>query len=508
MSTTEDVPRRSFLAGASATLAMSMAPGALRGGPAHPGEQSLLELSATEAVARMSRGDFTAERYAHALLDRCTAGQGLNAFISFEPERVLEEARQRDRERRAGARPGALFGLPVPIKDCVNTRDYPTTGGTPGLRHFRPSDDAPLIKALRRAGAIVLGKTNMHELGYGWTSNNEAYGPVRNPYDPARIPGGSSGGTAAAIAARMAPLGVAEDTNGSIRIPAALCGIVGLRPSTGRYPTQGCIPLSPVFDQVGPHARTVADLALFDAVIASERTPLPPTPLRGLRLGVVRDYWYRDLDPELERITASALARLQQAGVELVESEFPQLTNLHKSITGPIITHDVGPAIGSYLSEYHAGLDFEQLVSQASPGVRNDLRQVFPGGSDFVSDADYEVLVSSRVPELRRRYREYFARTGVAAIVFPATAVPAPPVGAEGAVSVGDRQIHLFTALARNITPTGSAAIPGLVLPAGLTSSGLPVAIELDGRAGMDRALLELGMSVEHLLGPLPPPRI
>ena len=508
MSTTEDVPRRSFLAGASATLAMSMAPGALRGGPAHPGEQSLLELSATEAVARMSRGDITAEHYAHALLDRCTAGQGLNAFISFEPERVLEEARQRDRERRAGARPGALFGLPVPIKDCVNTRDYPTTGGTPGLRHFRPSDDAPLIKALRRAGAIVLGKTNMHELGYGWTSNNEAYGPVRNPYDPARIPGGSSGGTAAAIAARMAPLGVAEDTNGSIRIPAALCGIVGLRPSTGRYPTQGCIPLSPVFDQVGPHARTVADLALFDAVIASERTPLQPTPLRGLRLGVVRDYWYRDLDPELERITASALARLQQAGVELVESEFPQLTNLHKSITGPIITHDVGPAIGSYLSEYHAGLDFEQLVSQASPGVRDDLRQVFPGGSDFVSDADYEVLVSSRVPELRRLYGEYFARTGVAAIVFPATAVPAPPVGAEGAVSVGDRQIHLFTALARNITPTGSAAIPGLVLPAGLTSSGLPVAIELDGRAGMDRALLELGMSVEHLLGPLPPPRI
>ena len=508
MSTTEDVPRRSFLAGASATLAMSMAPGALRGGPAHPGEQSLLELSATEAVARMSRGDITAEHYAHALLDRCTAGQGLNAFISFEPERVLEEARQRDRERRAGARPGALFGLPVPIKDCVNTRDYPTTGGTPGLRHFRPSDDAPLIKALRRAGAIVLGKTNMHELGYGWTSNNEAYGPVRNPYDPARIPGGSSGGTAAAIAARMAPLGVAEDTNGSIRIPAALCGIVGLRPSTGRYPTQGCIPLSPVFDQVGPHARTVADLALFDAVIASERTPLQPTPLRGLRLGVVRDYWYRDLDPELERITASALARLQQAGVELVESEFPQLANLHKSITGPIITHDVGPAIGSYLSEYHAGLDFEQLVSQASPGVRNDLRQVFPGGSDFVSDADYAVLVSSRVPELRRRYREYFARTGVAAIVFPATAVPAPPVGAEGAVTVGDRQIHLFTALARNITPTGSAAIPGLVLPAGLTSSGLPVAIELDGRAGMDRALLELGMSVEHLLGPLPPPRI
>jgi len=297
---------------------MSMAPGALRGGPARPVEQSLLELSATEAVARMSRGDISAEHYARALLERCAAGHALNAFISLEPGRVLEDARQRDRERRAGVRPGALFGLPVPIKDCVNTRDYPTTGGTPGLRHFRPSDDAPVVEALRRAGAIVLGKTNMHELGYGWTSNNEAYGPVRNPYDPTRIPGGSSGGTAAAIAARMAPLGVAEDTNGSIRIPAALCGIVGLRPSTGRYPTQGCIPLSPVFDQVGPHARSIADLALFDSVIANQRTPLQPKPVRGLRLGIVRDYWYRDLDPELERITAAALARLQESGVELV----------------------------------------------------------------------------------------------------------------------------------------------------------------------------------------------
>src|SRR5262249_9266698 len=240
---------------------------------------------------------------------------------------------------------------------------------------------------------------------YGWTSNNEDYGPVRKPYDSTRIPGGSSGGTAAAIAARMAPLGVAQDTNGSIRIPAALCGIVGFRPSTGRYPTQGCIPLSPVFDQVGPHARTVADVALFDSVIATARTPLQPKPLRGLRLGIVRDDWYRDLDPELERITAAALARLQAAGVELVESEFPQLANLHKSITGPVITHDVGPAIGSYLREYRAGLDFEQLVSQASPGIRNDLSQVFPGGSGFVPDADYDVLMWKREADLHRLAR-------------------------------------------------------------------------------------------------------
>ena len=504
MSNTEGLPRRSFLAGASATVAMGMLPPA----PRASGDGNLLDLSAVEAVVRMSRGDFSAEKYARVLLERCAAGHALNVFICLEPERVLEDARRCDRERRAGARPGALFGLPIPVKDCVNTRDYPTTAGTPGLRHFRPSEDAPLIQALRRSGAIVLGKTNMHELGYGWTSNNEAFGPVRNPYDPTRIPGGSSGGTAAAVAARMAPLGVAEDTNGSIRIPAALCGISGLRPTTGRYPTQGCVPLSPVLDQLGPHARTVADLALFDSAMSNDWQPLQPKPLRGLRLGVVRDYWYRDLDPELERVTNAALARLREAGVELVESQFPQLANVHELITTPLITHDVGPAIGRYLNDYRVGLNFEQLVSQASPGVRNDLRHVFPGGSDFVSDAAYDVLVNQKLPEFRRLYQDYFSRTGVAAIVFPATAVPALPVGAESDVTVRDRRVSLFTALARNITPTGSAAIPGLVLPAGLTSSGLPVALELDAPAGTDRALLALGMSVADALGPIPPPHI
>lgn len=492
MSIAEGYSRRSFLTGTSATIVMGVAPTTLRAVPAGPGADNLADLSAVEAVAQMSRGDISAEHYARALVARCTAGHALNTFVSFEPERVMQEARRCDSQRRAGVRPGALFGLPIPIKDCVNTRDYPTTAGTPGLRHFRPTDDAPLVKSLRQAGAIVLGKTNMHELGYGWTSNNESFGPVRNPYDATRIPGGSSGGAAASVAAHMAPLGVGADTNGSIRIPAALCGVAGLRPTTGRYPI----------------ARTIVDLALFDSVIANDWRPLQARPLRGLRLGVIRDYWYRDLDPELEHVTNSALERLREAGVEIVESEFPQLANLHESITTPVITHDVGPALGSYLKEYRVGLNFEQLVNQASPGVRDDLRQVLAGGTDFVSDGAYEIIVNKKLPELRRLYQDYFSRTGVAAIVFPATAVPALPVGAEGDVSIGNRRISLFTALARNITPTGSAAIPGLVLPAGLTASGLPVGIELDAPAGTDRALLALGMSVTEVLGAVPPPRI
>ncbi|MBV8974465.1 MAG: twin-arginine translocation signal domain-containing protein, partial [Sinobacteraceae bacterium] len=192
--------RRDFLS-AAVTLAGASAVGSAQP-PARRGGD-LIDRSALEAVAGISQGEFTSEEYAGALLARCAATRSLNAFITLEPDKVLEAARECDRKRRAGARPGALFGLPIPVKDSISTQEYPTTAGTPALRHFRPQRDASIVKALREAGALVLGKTNLHELSYGWTSNNAAFGAVRNPYDPTRIAGGSSGGSAAAVAARM-----------------------------------------------------------------------------------------------------------------------------------------------------------------------------------------------------------------------------------------------------------------------------------------------------------------
>src|SRR5580698_7153722 len=338
--------------------------------PAAAARPSLDDLSASEAVARMARGEVTCERYAQALLDRCGQQRSLNAFITLEPALVLEQARARDGERRAGAKPGALFGLPIPVKDSVNTRDYPTTGGTPALRTFRPQADAPVVAALKAAGAIVLGKTNLHELSFGWTSNNLAFGAVRNPYDRQRIPGGSSGGTAAAIAARLAPLGIAEDTEGSIRVPAAFCGIAGFRPTTGRYSTQGCVPISPLFDQVGPHARNVADLALFDSVAADDWQALSAPPLKGVRLGVVRDYWFTELDPEVLRLTDLALARLKEAGAQIVETQMPGLAQLIDLTTDDVQNHDVRSALPRYLAEYGTGLTLVELLERASPDIK------------------------------------------------------------------------------------------------------------------------------------------
>src|SRR5579863_7521031 len=190
-------------------------------------DHELLELHAHEAVGAIRRGDISAEHYAAALLRRCAAARPLNAFITLAPERVLEAARDCDRRRQAGAVLGPLHGLPIAIKDSINTHDYPTTAGTPALRQFRPAQDAPVVGALRAGGALILGKTNLHELSFGWTSANQAFGPVRNPYDVARIAGGSSGGSAAAVAARLTALALAADTEGSIRVPASLCGIAG-----------------------------------------------------------------------------------------------------------------------------------------------------------------------------------------------------------------------------------------------------------------------------------------
>lgn len=468
----------------------------------------LMELSAVNVVAKLRNGDVTAERYAAASLERCQQGKALNAFITLPQEQVLEAARAADRLRASGAKLGALHGLPIPVKDSVNTKDMPTTGGTPALRHFRPKEDAPIVRALRGAGAIILGKTNLHELSWGWTSNNLAFGAVHNPYDVLRIPGGSSGGTAVAVATRMAPLGIAEDTEGSIRVPAAMCGIAGFRPTTGRYISTGVVPISPLFDQVGPHARTVGDLALFDSVVTGDWSPRSATKLKGTKLGVGRNYWFSGLDGEVERVTNEALKKLQAAGAEIVEADVPELARLIELTTIPIELHDVRFALAKYLEQYGTGITFDQLISQASADIRRDFRDLLPGGKSFVGEAEYQVVGDQYLPKLKEVYRQYFARTGVAAIVFPATMVPPPLIGEDIDVSIGGKKVPFETAVSRNIAPGSTAGLPGLVLAAGMTPGGLPIALEFDGQAGRDRSLLALGLSIERVLGAVPAPKV
>jgi mandelamide amidase len=469
--------------------------------------QPYIEMSAVEAVAAMRNGEITAETYAGALLDRCQALADLNAFITPDRERVLEAARNADLRRAAGVTLGALHGLPLPVKDSIDTTDYRTTSGTNALREFRPARDAEVMRPLRAAGALVLGKTNIHEMSYGWTSNNAAFGPVHNPYDPSRIPGGSTGGTAAAVAARMAPAGLAEDTNGSIRIPAALSGIAGLRPTTGRWPQRGVMPITPLFDTVGPHARKVADLALLDTVVTGRQQLAPVRSLRGVRLGISPAYYLAGLHPETERVMQSALARLKEAGAEIVEAEVPDLADLVNAMNFQIQTYDSAPSMRAYLKEHGNYVTFEQLLDQMSPGIRS-IFQTFslPGGEYYPTREAYEKARSEVRPKLQETFRRYFRDNDLQALVFPSALCPATRIGEDAETEWGGEKKPIFLVYSRNVAPGNCASLPGLVLPGGLSSGGLPVGIEFDAPIGKDRELLGLGFALEQALGPIPAP--
>lgn len=462
---------------------------------------AMITMTAGEAVAAMREGRMRARDYAEALLGRAAECADLNAFLALDPDRVRAEADAADARVARGDDLGLLHGLPLPVKDSVVTAGQVTTAGTRALEHFVPARDAGIVTAIRAAGAHVLGKTNLHELSLGWTSTNLAYGAVRNPWDRARIPGGSSGGTAAAVAAGIAPLGIAEDTQGSIRVPAALCGIAGFRPTTGRYPSQGCAPITPLFDQVGPHARCVSDLVLFDAAITGEPAVLDPRPLAGVRLGLVRGYHFAGIDAGVATVIEAALVKLEAAGAVLVEADFPGLGELIGAITMIVQIHDVVPSLTRWLADEGAPVGFEALFARVSPDVAALInRFALPTSPEPIPEAAYHAARDVHLPALRAGMARWFSENRIDAMVLPTTMVPATPIGADSMVPIAGRQVPFPEAMGRNIATGSTAGLPGLVIPAGL-AGGLPVGIEFDGPAGSDRALLALGLAAEAVLG-------
>lgn len=452
-------------------------------------------------MTAMRAGDMSAEDYARALLGRAQQLEPLNAFRTLDREMVLEAARAADKLRESGGALRALHGLPIPVKDSINTRDLPTSNGTRALRGFRPREDAAVLKPLFAQGALLMGKTNLHEISRGWTCNNGAFGAVLNPYDPTRVPGGSSGGSAVAVAARMAPLAIAEDTLGSIRVPATMCGVAGLRPSFGRYPGAGIMSLSlDKFDQVGPLARCVTDLALFDAVVTGDPIPSTVTSLDGKRIGISPRYFLSNLDPEVERITMEALARLQDAGATVVQAEIPELAREALPIVTIIIASENVASISAFLAEQGTGLSFVDLLSQMSPNI-----QAVYAAAPAPSREELDLALRKRV-QLRAAVREYFEMHAIDVLAFPPVLAPAPPLGDNLEIQIGGAKVPIRTVMARNTALGSCASLASLVLPAGMTSRGLPVGLEFAAPPGSDRELLSLGLAIEKALGAIPGP--
>lgn len=455
---------------------------------------SLFDLSVVQAAAALRRGEITAESYAQALSARAEATAHLNIFMTRNPS-LAEQARGVDLARARGEPLGALAGVPLLIKDNIDSADWPTTAGTPALRDWRPAADAPVLRRLLDAGALVMGKANLQELALGITSNNRAFGPVHNPHAPELIAGGSSGGTAAGIAGGVAPGGLGTDTAGSIRIPASLCGVAGLRPSQGRYPQAGIVPLSHSRDTAGPMARTVADLALLDEVIAGEPAA-PPGALRAVRLGLPIQHFWDDLDPQTASVATTALERIRHAGAELVEIDVGAIVALAARIGRALTLYECVRDLDAYLAAAGAPVSAAEVVAGiASPDVAAAYSMA---GS--VSRETYLEARDTLRPELRRLYQDLFAASGVAALAFPATPLPARPIGEDETVELNGRRADTRSTYLRNTEPAALAGLPALCLPMGLTTQGLPVGLELDGPAGADGRLLGLGAAIEAVL--------
>jgi Asp-tRNA(Asn)/Glu-tRNA(Gln) amidotransferase A subunit family amidase len=469
--------------------------------------QDLTTLSASEAAAKIRKGEVTSEALTKALIDKAKAGKSLNAFITLDEAGALKAAKAADVAAKAKKWKGPLHGVPIVIKDNIHVAGLPNTAGTPGMKGFVPKANAPVVQKLVDAGAIVLGKTNMHELAFGITSNNAEFGAVGNPYDPKRIAGGSSGGNGAAIASRMAPAGLGSDTGGSVRIPAAVDGISGFRPTIGRYPPGGITPISHTRDTAGPMARTVADLILLDSVITGAKDKVVPAKLKGLRIGVPKCL-NDGVESETARLMAATLAKLKAAGVDLVVADIPGLMDLNKKVSFPIALYEVTVDLPAYAKKYGINLDFKGYAEKAaSPDVKGLFAALAKGKPPSIPKKVYQEAIKVHRAAMMKAYADYFSKHKVAAIVFPTVPLPAAPIGDDQETLLDGKKVPTFATFIRNTDPDSNAGIPGLSIPMGMTKDGLPVGLELDGPKGSDRKLLSIGMAVEKLLGPVPPPK-
>jgi indoleacetamide hydrolase len=469
--------------------------------------------SAGEIVAAIRAKKITATAVVKAAIERAEQLKDLNAFIFLNKDGALAAAAEIDE----GGKSGPLAGLPIVIKDNINTADMPTSGGTPALENALPGRNAPSMDRLFKAGAVIIGKTNLHELAFGITSTNLSSfaGPVKNPYDKSRIPGGSSGGTAAAIAAGIVTCGLGSDTGGSTRIPAALTGTVGLRPSVGNGGAQRryndanmVVPISHTRDTVGPMGRTVADVALLDSVITGTAIAAAE-PLRGKRLGIPATLW-NGLDRDVEAVTKAARAKLADAGVVLVDVDIAGLFEQNAKVSFPVALHEPIADIPAYLKA--SGMESMTLADIAGKIASPDVKGAFGAITADAFGATYQDAISVQRPALQKMYEAYFRDNNLDGILFPTTIAPAPPIDAvkgSGEMSInGGAPVPTFDTMIRNTDPGSNAGIPGLSLFAGMTPAGLPVGLEIDGPVGSDAKLLGLGLSIERILGSAPPPKM
>ena len=443
--------------------------------------------SIAELAPRLAAGELSPVEVTEAVLTRIEQENGrLNAYITVMTDSARHAARAAEAAIMAGHYLGPLHGIPVAVKDLFATRGVRTTFGSPLFAEWIPDDDAAAVERLKRAGAVILGKTNLHELAFGTTSANPHYGAVRNPWDTRCHPGGSSGGSAAAVAAGLAHGALGSDTGASIRQPAACCGIVGLKPTYGLVSKYGALPLSWSMDHVGPMTRTVTDAALmlqalagYDARDASSvRRPIPDyaaglrDELKGFRVGVARDYFFADCDPEVVAAVEAAFHVLHDLGAEVRDLVLPDMPAARAAGTVILFTE---------AAAYHAA-----ALRQRPQAFSEEVRALLEMGQ-FYTGVQYV-----QAQRLRRRLttETLQALRSVDVIVMPTSPLPATPITPDPPGHAALRP--------RNTLPFDLISLPAISVPCGFTGSGLPVGLQIVGKAFDEARVLQVAYAYEQ----------
>jgi len=421
----------------------------------------------------------------------------LNAYITVTAELALVQAKKAESElfaprgRKGHHDRGPLHGIPISLKDNIYTAGVRTTAGSKILKDFIPKENAAVVGQLREAGAVLLGKANMHEFAYGVTSNNPHYGPVRNPWDLARIPGGSSGGSAAAVAAGLCYGSIGTDTGGSIRIPASLCGVFGLKPTWGRISCEGIVPLSPALDCAGPLARTVGDVATLTGIlylrVGREANMAKVWALRAnarkFCLGIPRQLFFDALSNEVRSAFDAALRKLSGAGMTTKDISIPLLDE----------TEDAG----NYIAWVEATLYHQQqgFFPARAAEYGDDVRSRLEMGTKVLA-VDY-----LRALEIQRQFTQQLhlalAEADVDAMILPSTAIEAPRLDQE-TIRLGAHEHPARALLLRHNRPANLAGVPAVSMPCGFTHSGLPIGLQIMGGVSSEPLLLRIAKVFER----------
>ncbi len=480
------------------------------------------EMSVGQLRGLLDDGSLTSVRLTEALLDRIgRVDRGIGAFLRVNP-RAEEEAVAADRRIAAGEN-GPLLGIPVAIKDNLCTADLATTCGSRILEGFLPLEDCTAVARLRAAGALVLGKTNMDEFGMGSSTENSAFAPTRNPWDTGRVPGGSSGGSAAAVAARLAPLALGSDTGGSVRQPAAFCGVVGVKPTYGRVSRSGLVAFGSSLDQIGPLGRDVSDCARLLSVIAgpdprdstSARQPVGDyvgacsRGVEGLRVGMPREYFGEGLSPEIETAVRAAAESLERAGARIEEVSLP-----HTCYAIPTYYLVATAEASSNLARYDGvrfgrrSRDCEDLAAMyrrsRTEGFGAEVKRRVMLGTYALSAGYYDEFYgkASRVRTLLRGdFLDLFSG-GVDALLTPVT-----PTTAFAFDDKMDDPLAMYLSDVFTVTASLSG-LPALAIPVGISNGGLPLGAQLIGPDFDEATLFRAAGVIEQAFPTQAPPTV